>query len=587
MSIRTRLEGMGALIGEGFVGFRVWAPHAKSVSVVGSFNEWKDDRHPLDPEEGGCWYGEIEGAKAGDTYKFSLETEDGQRWNKNDPYSRELDLDGNSVVHDPQFDWEDDGFSLPAFNELLIYELHVATFHPAGNLAKVIQRLDYLQKLNVNVIQLMPVTPHAGEESWGYTPTHLLAVDPRYGSPAELKTLIKECHKRGMGVVLDVVFNHMGPDQLDMWRFDGWCENDLGGIWYYNDKRAETPWGHTRLDYGRPEVRSLIKESVRTWLHEYRFDGLRWDGTKYIRRLCDTSADEDLADGWSIMAECNAEAPAGKLLIGEDLGNMAEITRPVEEGGLGFHAQWELSFVYPVREVITAHEDGNRNLNMIADAVTHTFDGDPFRRVIYTESHDEVANGKSRVPTEIDPNNPDSQYAVRRSIQGAVLTMTAPGIPMLFQGQEFLEEGWLRNEAPLDWERCSDNRGVLKTYRRLIQLRRNWENNTRGLCGRGLEVLRNDDKAKVIAFRRWDEGGPGDETVVVLNLSHVNRDVFRVGFPAPGVWKVRFSQNAEGTVDPEVVDVQVEEQEWDGRPYSAELTLEPYSALILSQDRPE
>jgi 1,4-alpha-glucan branching enzyme len=197
-----------------------------------------------------------------------------------------------------------------------------------------------------------------------------------------------------------------------------------------------------------------------------------------------------------------------------------------------------------------------------------------------------VANGKSRVPSEIDPHNPDSQYAVRRSIQGAVLALTAPGIPMLFQGQEFLEEGWLRNEAPLDWERCDDMRGVLKTYRQLIRLRRNWDNQTRGLCGRGLEVLRLDHKAKVIAYRRWDVGGEGDETVVVLNLSHVNRDVFRIGFPAPGIWKVRFSQNAEGTVDPEVYEVTVEEQEWDGRPYSAELTLEPYSALILSQDRP-
>ena len=438
---------MGAIVHDAGVAFRVWAPNADAVFATGGFNGWSEDATAMAPEEGGMWYADVAGAKPGDEYLFLIHNGDAVL-SRIDPYARAVTTSvGNAIVVDPRHDW-DDGFDPPPWNELVIYEMHVGTFNrpdedTAGTFADAIEKLGHLKRLGVNAVQIMPAMEFAGDVSWGYNPAHIFAVESTYGGPEGFKAFIDAAHQSGIAVILDVVYNHFGPGDLDLWRFDGWSENDKGGIYFYNDWRSETPWGDTRPDYGRDQVRRFICDNALYWLEEYHLDGLRFDMTLYIRSVRGDEGDEGdaLEEGWSLLQRINgeiAERFPGRITIAEDLRNRAEITAGVEEGGAGFGAQWDSQFVHPVREVLIAPDDAARHMARVAHALTHHYNGDAFRRVIYTESHDEVANGKARIPHEIAPGDPSHLAAQKRSTLGAALMFTAPGIPMLFQGQEFL-----------------------------------------------------------------------------------------------------------------------------------------------------
>ena len=349
-------------------------------------------------------------------------------------------------------------------------------------------------------------------------------------------------------MILDVVYNHLGPKDVDLWRFDGWSENDLGGIYFFNDWRAETPWGHSRPDYTRGEVRRFIVDNALMWLDEYRIDGLRVDGTVFIR-TADFSGDRPIPEGYSLLQEINAEVRRrfpGRLLIAEDLRDNPEMTRPVEAGGAGFDTQWDGKFAYEIRRSVITPVDEERSMRCVAEAIAAKYNDDAFQRIIYSESHDEVANGKARVPYEINKDDATGWHAQKRSTLAAALVFTAPGIPMLFQGQEFLEGGWFRDDIPLDWDLSREFRGIVRLYRDLIALRLDRRGVTRGLRGQGVQVLRVDEERKVLAFRRWDRGGPGDDVVIVANFLHEPRRDYAIGFPAEGPWKVRFHSDWSG-----------------------------------------
>ncbi len=251
--------GMGAIIHESGVAFRVWAPHADAVYVVGTFNDWSPESHPMEREGDEYWYADISSAEIGHEYRFRIVNGEKELL-RIDPYARQVTNSiGNGVVYDSRFDWEGDDFRMPPVNEMVIYEMHLGTFHGKGDgeadkFASAAQKLTHLKKLGVNVIELMPLAEFAGDLSWGYNPACIFAVESHYGGPDAFKQFVKTAHKAGMGVILDVVYNHFGPGDLDLWQFDGWSENELGGIYFYSDWRAETPWGWNRPDYGRDQV---------------------------------------------------------------------------------------------------------------------------------------------------------------------------------------------------------------------------------------------------------------------------------------------------------------------------------------------
>ena len=318
--------------------------HADAVNVVGSFNDWSPDSHPMTKEGDGYWYTDIPSAAVGDEYRYRIVSGDKELM-RIDPYARQVTSSvGNAVVYDPDFDWEGDDFHLPPVNELVIYEMHLGTFHDkedgkTDKFAEAVQKLDHLQRLGVNVMEVMPLAQFAGDLSWGYNPSCVFAVETNYGGAAGFKRFVKAAHRAGLGVILDVVYNHFGPSDLDLWQFDGWSENGMGGIYFYNDWHADTPWGLTRPDYGRKEVRQFIRDNALMWLEEYHVNGLRFDMTLYIHNVrASDDPDGDLPDGWSLVQWINREvrqAYPGRITIAEDLQNDDRITKPVDQGGGG------------------------------------------------------------------------------------------------------------------------------------------------------------------------------------------------------------------------------------------------------------
>jgi len=596
MSKEDKVKGMGSILHPQGVAFRVWAPNALQVSVIGSFNDWDGAKHPMAAEAHGFWYVDVKGAHAGDQYRFLLTTPAGE-FKRIDPYAREVTNSiGNAIVHDPSFDWQGDDFQLAPWNELVIYELHVGTFNDQddvkqpGEFAAVSARLDYLKKLGVNAIQIMPIGEFAGDRSWGYNPSHIFSVDSDYGGSLALKQFVKRAHQEGIAVILDVVYNHLGPTDLDLWQFDGWSENNRGGIYFYNDERANTPWGETRPDYGRSEVRQYLLDNVLMWLAEYRLDGLRFDCTQFIRTVNGSDAQDDLPEGWSLLQLINSQVAAqfpGRITIAEDLQSNKWLTKDVGAGGAGFGSQWDAMFVHPIRQAVITPKDEQRSLDAIRDAISYRYNDDAFDRVIYSESHDEVANGKARVPQEISPDDPKGWYARKRSTLAAAMVFTAPGLPMLFQGQEFLEGGWFRDTVPVDWDQRDEFHGIVRLYRDLIRLRRNVDGVTRGLCGQHTQVFHLDNERKIIAFHRWDQGGPADDVVVVANFSHEPQEGHRIGFPAAGTWKLRLNSDWQGYSDDfsnhPSTEVVAEAGAGDGLAWQAAISIGPYSVLIFSQ----
>ena len=586
-------DAMGANVSDSGVRFRVWAPHADSVSVTGTFNDWTPAA--MSSEEHGNWFIDLPKAKVGDEYKFVL-TNGEETFERNDPYAREVTNSiGNSIVTDPTaFDWDGDDFQMPPWNELVIYELHVGTFNrkdedEAGTLDQVSKKLGYLKWLGINAIEIMPVAEFAGDISWGYNPAHIFAVESAYGGPEALRRFVKSAHEHGIAVIMDVVYNHFGPSDLDLWRFDGWSENDKGGIYFYNDFRSNTPWGDSRPDYGRGEVRQFIHDNAMMWLEEYRMDGLRYDMTLYIRSV-DGSPDNEIPEGWSLAQWINRdihERYPGKITIAEDLRTNGAITQTEEHGGANFSSQWDEAFVHPIREAISLANDEHRDMHAVAAAINHKYNLDAFERVVYTESHDEVANGKMRVPSEIDEGDPDGWFARRRAALGAALVFTSAGIPMIFQGQEFVRADWFDDTNPIDWDEAGEQDQTMRLYRDLISLRLNKEGHSKGLTGQNTDLSHINDVEKVIAFRRRVLDSDDDGVMVVVNMSHRNFDDYRIGFPSAGNWAVRFDSSSKFyAADGEeggVSEVQAVHAPYDWYSHSSSFPLPAYSAIVFSR----
>jgi 1,4-alpha-glucan branching enzyme len=592
---RSYRPGMGATVYAGGTTFRVWAPGAQRVWVKGSFN-WSGIE--LGNEFNGNFSGDVAGAGHGQDYYYTIQNQWGGYQDRKDPRSAwQYNSTSNSKIFDHGiYQWRDSGYGTPGFNEMVIYEMHVGTFHDSpgggpGNWKSAIDKLAHLKYLGVNMVKVMPVMEFPGDFSWGYNPAFPFAPESAYGDPNFMKEFVDKAHQNGIGVIFDVVHNHYGPNDLPHTCFNGDCMG-ANGQYFYTDGRKSTPWGDTRPDYGRPEVRAYIRDSMMSLLHAYHGDGLRWDATKYMRTVNGTG---DIPEAWQVFRSINREINATqpwKISIAEDFGAGDAITNDATSdtsGGAGFDAQWAGEFVHPIRTAVIEQNDGNRNMFAVRDAITQRFSGRHTSRVIYSESHDEVANGRARVPEEIWPGNAGSWASKKRSTLAAGIVMTSPGIPMIFQGQEFLEDGYFQDTDPLDWGKTAGTRfgGIVNLYADLIKLRRNFFNNTRGLRGGNVNVYHVNNTGKVIAYHRWENGGPGDDVVIVANFSGTYFDKYTVGFPRGGLWYARFNSDARvyssDFGNTATLDTNANGGAKDGLPNSGTIKLGPYSLVIFSQ----
>lgn len=589
MNKAKKNKNIGIFVHAHGVSFRVWAPNASGVGIVGTFNGFSET--PLESEGDGNWSTTIKNAEAGQEYKYVIHNGDWQAW-RNDPRALAVMTSaGNSVIPDTDFDWEGDDYHPPTLNNQVIYELHIGTFHredpgQVGTFRMAAEKLDYLAALGVTTIEIMPITSMPSDRGWGYAPNYIYAVESLYGGRREFQEFVKQAHKHGIGVVLDVVYNHFGPIDLDLWQFDGWSENNMGGIYFYNNWRAETPWGQTRPDYGREEVRDYILDNVKMWLRDCHVDGLRLDSTIYLRNVkgWNNDPEHDIPEAWWLMQDitrlCRKIKP-DCLLVAEDISGNSYITKNVGEGGAGFMAQWEVGFPNALRQPLNAINDVDRNIVGLADMLWQRYNGDAFQRVVYSESHDNDANGRHRLDEEVSPGNAGSIFARKRSLLAAGIVLTAPGVPMLFQGQEFMQDGAFNDWKALDWDRAEKFKGIVHAHTDLIALRKNSWKNTAGLTGGGFNVLHVNDESKVLVYHRWENGGPADDTVIIFNfMNHEHKD-YVVNFPRDGTWRVRFDSSWKG-YSPDFKSPGMEE--CTAQNLTGVVRIAPYSLVILSQD---
>jgi 1,4-alpha-glucan branching enzyme len=333
---QTPESPMGATVqGQGAarqVLFRVWAPNAAKVSVLGDFNNWRGEAMQPDPQRPGHWTLDSRRARPGDAYRFVV---DGLQ--RRDPRARAVDMEANkSFIVDPrETKWgAAESWKMPAKDDLVMYEMHLGTF--AGDIPgsappfdRAIKRIPYLKALGINCIQLMPVNEFTGSRSWGYNPGDVYAIESSYGGADAFKRFVQACHTNGIAVLLDIVHNHYGPESIAVWQFDQRLPEADGGIYFYSDEdRAATEWG-PRPDFSRPEVRSFIVDSVKMFLSEYRLDGFRWDSVHNIRYYLNGARSN--ADGDRLLSDANdwmRKNHPDALRIAED--------HAFDAGGVGF-----------------------------------------------------------------------------------------------------------------------------------------------------------------------------------------------------------------------------------------------------------
>ncbi|HEX4168311.1 MAG TPA: malto-oligosyltrehalose trehalohydrolase [Bryobacteraceae bacterium] len=415
--------------------FGVWAPRAKTVAV-----KLGTDLYPLESDERGWWSAKVANAGPGSTYRFVLDEGDPLP----DPRSQfqPEGVNGPSqLVDHSSFAWSDAHWQSRPLSSALIYEVHIGTFTPAGTYLSTIERLDYLAELGITHVEIMPVAEFPGDAGWGYDGVDLYAPHHIYGSPDELKTLVNACHQKGLAVILDVVYNHLGPAGNYLPRFGP----------YFTDV-YHTPWGSAvNLDHeGSVETRQFFVDNARMWLGDYHFDGLRLDA---VHAYFDHSAIHFLEQLTRAVSTLSAHLGRYLFLIAESDLNDPRIVTCLDAGGFGIDAQWSDDFHHALHTTLTGETSGYYqdfgSLSQLAKALGRPFvyDGVPsphrgrihgksvcklsgHRFLAYAQNHDQVGN---RAAGE----RLSHLTSLGRSKIAAALVLTSPYIPMLFQGEEF------------------------------------------------------------------------------------------------------------------------------------------------------
>ena len=583
---------MGATPYDGGVEFRVWAPNARAVALVGEA-ALLPARRELALETAGMFAARVDGAHAGQRYHFAITMQDGVELARVDPRARMID-GSESVVVDPRsYAWKSRPFTPAPRDASVVYELHVGSFNApggmsSGTLRTAADKLDALADLGVTTIELMPVNGHGGH-GWGYGPQQWFAPHPAYGTPDDLRRFVDEAHARGISVVLDVVYNHYdGYAQAPLRCFDAPCQGTSAGIYFFEqDPYRKTPWG-PRPNFAKKEVSDLFVDNVFSWMTEYRIDGFRHDSVSNIRAL---DGQGSVPGGVELLRRLNEVATTalpGSLLIAEDLKGQASVTLPSAAGGLGFGTQWDGGFQWALAAAASAPSDAARDIGAVRNALLGSYNGDPMQRLLYVESHDTAGNDGARLPVKIDAADPASYAARKRAMLAAGVLMTAPGVPMIFMGQEMLEDAlFVPEPLPLDWVKATTHAPVRAFYKDMIRLRRNLDGASGGLAGKNIAVTHFNDTPgnKVVVYRRWNNAG--DDVMVIANFGAQKYTRYDVGVPAGGAWIARVDSDATkygadfGAAAPSLVSVTAASR--DGLPATASVVLGPYAIVVLTR----
>jgi len=591
--------------------FSVWAPNARAVSVIGTFNRWDDRAHLLKPHgNSGIWEGFVPGAKKGDLYKFRIwSQQNGFVGDKADPFGvwHEKPPDTASVVWDLEYPWSDDDWvqKRKARNSLSapmsIYEVHLGSWMrvPEENNRSLTYRelaprlADYVNRMNFTHVELLPVMEHPFYGSWGYETTGYFAPTARYGTPQDFMYLVEYLHQHGIGMILDWVPSHFPSDAHGLAYFDG------THLFEHADPRRgfHPDWKTDIFNYGRNEVRSFLFSSAMFWLDKYHADGLRVDAVAsmlyldYSRRqgewLANQYGGRENLEAIDFLRQLNQQAYADYPDIqtfAEESTSWPMVSRPLYVGALGFGLKWDMGWMHDTLEYFQ-HDPIHRKYhhNKLTFRMLYGFT----ENFVLPLSHDEVVYGKGSLIGKM-PGDEWQKFANLRLLYGYMYAQ--PGKKLLFMGGEFGQVREWAHEASLDWHllQYPVHSGLQRWVEQLNRVYREFpalhdlDNDPAGFEW----IDCNDNETSTISLLRKGKSSR-DKIVVVCNFTPVPRLGYRLGVPSEGFWRELLNSDATeygGSGMGNLGGVCAEKQSVHGRPYSLNLTLPPLAALFLKAE---
>ena len=590
--------------------FRVWAPRAKAVCVMGAFNAWNETDQPLSPVGGGVWEGFVPGLERYDTYKFAVHTADGRVLAKADPYAFHAETrPGNaSKLYDLSgYVWGDELWMKyrrehPVYhNPLNIYEVHLGSWRRTGageflsyrTIAEYL--VPYVKEMGFTHVELMPITEHPLDMSWGYQCTGYFAATSRFGTPHDLMWLIDQLHQAGVGVILDWVPAHFPKDAFGLYEFDGTC------CYEYADPRKgeHADWGTRVFDYGRNEVRSFLYSSALFWLEQYHIDGLRVDAVASMLYLDYGRQDGQWApnihgghenlEAVEFLQQLNGHVfldHPDVLMIAEESTAWPLVSHPVDQGGLGFNLKWNMGWMNDILHYIKLDPYFRQfNHKDITFSLMYAFS----ENFVLPLSHDEVVHMKGSLLGKM-PGDDAQKYAGVRAFYTYMLAH--PGKKLLMMGCEFGQWNEWHYEQSLDWHLLEQHdetgdgdrhralqaffraaNAFYRAHKELWELDFSWE---------GFQwICADDNQGNCAAFVRRDK--KGGCLLVCCNFSPVHRRGYRLGLPFPGRYECVLNTDRPefgGTGLGDTAPVKSEYVPCHGQEQSMEIDLPPMSAVI-------
>ncbi len=589
--------------------FAVWAPSAKSVSVIGDFNFWNDKQHKLDVrwDESGIWEGFIPNASVGMRYKYKIKSHHSQiDTEKADPYAFSCELPPNTasiiaVIDD--YSWKDKAWMGYRKNKngldkpYSVYEVHLGSwmrnvednsFLTYKELAKKL--VDYVKKMNFTHVEFMPIMEYPYDPSWGYQLVGYFAPTSRFGPPKDFMLLLDKLHQNDIGVILDWVPSHFPSDDHGLGFFDG------SHLYEHPDPRKgyHPDWKSLIFNYGRNEVRSFLISNAFFWLDKYHADVLRVDAVASMLYLDYSREDgewepnefggNENLDAVQFIKEFNQAvytAFEGIQTIAEESTAFTGVTKPISLGGLGFGMKWMMGWMHDTLEYFKKDPIYRKfHQNEITFSLAYAFT----ENFLLPLSHDEVVYGKQSLLGRM-PGDEWERFANLRLLYGYMFTH--PGTKLIFQGGEFGQSEEWDFSRSLDWHllQYKPHKGMQSFVRDLNNLYRNtpalYE---KAFGGEGFEWINyTDNESSVITYIRKGHDKIND-IIVACNFSFINRDNYRIGLPRKGHLKQILSSDFKkyyGGGMSNTKEIKIEKKPWDNRDYSAEILLPPLGIVIF------
>lgn len=608
-------EKMGAHLAEedGKAGtyFSVWAPNARSVSVVGDFNNWDRTAHPMQPvQQSGIWDIFVPGVKAGDLYKFAVETSQGYTVLKADPYGNQSQLrpDNASVVADIRyFDWTDQAWrkahqEKKTESPMAIYEVHPGSwkkdpsmpgeFYNFKKLA--VELADYVLEMGYTHVELIGLSEHPFDGSWGYQVSGYYAPTARYGTPADFMYFVNYMHDHGIGVILDWVPAHFPKDEFGLGRFDGTALYE-----HQDPRKGEHPeWGTYCFNYGRTEVSNFLVANALFWIEKFHVDGLRVDAVASMlyldfgRSSGNWIPNEDGGnqnyEAITFLKHLNsivAQRNPGAMMIAEESTAWPKVTGDVDDGGLGFTYKWNMGWMHDFLEYMKCDPIFRKyHQNQITFSFMYAYS----ENYVLVLSHDEVVHLKKSMIYKMPGTMPE-KFGNLRAAYG--LMMMHPGKKLLFMGQDFAQTAEWNEAKSLDWhllEKYPEHQQLNHYYCDLLHFYQNepalyeLDDSPEGFAW----INGSDAEHNMLTFCRMTK----DKKNCLLchfNFSPVAYENFQSGVLCPGTYTEVFNSNdaeygGTGLVNPEPIEAVKES--WDFKDYSIKYHLGAYGVCIFKFD---